>query len=61
MLTISAPREALCLTNTGDGHQESPSAIMDRASSAMTQPSLVYDDDRLTIEIDVKDYRLIDT
>ena len=31
---------------------------MDRASSAMTQPSLVYDDDRLTIEIDVKDYRL---
>ena len=57
-MTISAPRSGLCLTNTGPDGQEPPSAIMDRASSAMTQPSLVYDDDRLTIEIDVKDYRL---
>ena len=57
MLTISAPRETLLGITSPEGHQAPPPAIMDRGSSAMTQPSLVYDDDSLTIEIDVRDYR----
>ena len=58
VLTISAPREPLCISSSvSDGHKELPAAITDQCSSALTQPSLVYDDDRLTIEIDVKDYR----
>jgi len=56
VLTISAPREPLCISSSAsDGHKELPAAITDQCSSALTQPSLVYDDDRLTIEIDVKE------
>ena len=47
VLTISAPRD--------ERFQEIP-AISD-SSSAMTQPNMVYDDERLTIEIDVRDYK----
>ena len=44
VLTISAP----C---------ESQPALPDKTSSALVQPKVVYEDQKLCIELDVKDYR----
>ena len=48
VLTISAPRD--------QRFQEIPAIGADN-SSALTQPNMVYDDERLTIEIDVQAYK----
>ena len=54
ILTISAPREPLTVEQ--GRFQEIP-AIADNCTSALVQPSLVYDDEKLVIEVDVKDYK----
>ena len=36
-------------------------AISQTRGSHVSQPSIVYDDDQLIIEIDVQDYRLVST
>ena len=59
VLTISAPRDPLYLGFSDPEHRsdQQREAISQPRGSHVSQPSIVYDDDRLTIEIDVKDYR----
>ena len=54
VLVISAPRETLSITNCEDNDVVDGS---NNCRSAMLQPNIVHEDDKLTIEVDVRDYR----
>ena len=54
VLVISAPRETLSITNCEDNDVVD---VSNNCRSAMVQPNIVHEDDKLTIEVDVRDYR----